>query len=169
MLNLLLAKSKRNKYTDSLAKNKCLMKKNEKRSECPISRSLDLFGDKWSLLIIRDIVFKGYRFYNEFLDAGEGIATNVLSDRLKKLELHGFVISEKYEKQRTKKVYRLTKEGIGLISILLEMMAWGFKYDNTILIPDDRVGIVDRIQNDREAFLKEVITSLQSFDNKNFC
>ncbi len=145
------------------------MKKNEKRSECPISRSLDLFGDKWSLLIIRDIVFKGYRFYNEFLDAGEGIATNVLSDRLKKLELHGFVISEKYEKQRTKKVYRLTKEGIGLIPILLEMMAWGFKYDNTILIPDDRVGIVDRIQNDREAFLKEVITSLQSFDNKNFC
>ncbi len=145
------------------------MKKNEKRSECPISRSLDLFGDKWSLLIIRDIVFKGYRFYNQFLDAGEGIATNVLSDRLKKLELYGFVISKKYEKQKTKKVYQLTEEGIGLIPILLEMMAWGFKYDDTLLIPDDRVGIVDRIWNDREAFLEEVITSLRNFDSKNFC
>ncbi len=145
------------------------MKKNEKRSDCPISRSLDLFGDKWSLLIIRDIVFKGYRFYNQFLDAGEGIATNVLSDRLKKLELYGFVISKKYEKQKTKKVYQLTEEGIGLIPILLEMMAWGFKYDDTLLIPDDRVGIVDRIWNDREAFLEEVITSLRNFDSKNFC
>ncbi len=145
------------------------MKENKKRSECPISRSLDLFGDKWSLLIIRDIAFKGFRFYNEFLDSGEGIATNMLSDRLKKLELNGFIISKKYKELKTKKVYQLTEEGIGLIPILVEMMAWGFKNDDTLLIPDDEVGIVDRIWNDREAFLEEVITSLRNFDSKNYC
>ncbi len=153
----------------SLQNTSLLMKKNEKRSECPISRSLDLFGDKWSLLIIRDIVFKGFRFYNEFLDSGEGIATNMLSDRLKKLELNGFIISKKYKQLKTKKIYQLTEAGIGLIPILLEMMAWGFKHDDTLLIPDNEVGIVDRIWNDREAFLEEVVTALRNFDNKNFC
>ncbi|MCX2681317.1 helix-turn-helix domain-containing protein [Galbibacter sp. EGI 63066] len=145
------------------------MKKTEKRSECPISLSLDLFGDKWSLLIIRDIVFKGYHFYNEFLESGEGIATNVLSDRLKKLELNEFLISEKYQHRKTKKVYQLTEKGIGLIPILLEMIAWGFRNDDTLLIPDDRTSIVDRIWNDKEALLEEITASVRSFDSQNFC
>ena len=145
------------------------MKELKKRSECPISLSLDLFGDRWSLLIIRDIVFKGYHFYNEFLESGEGIATNVLSDRLKKLELNGFLTSKKYELQKTKKVYQLTEKGIGLIPILLEMMAWGFSNDDTLLIPDDRKNIVDRIWNDKNGLLEEIVASVRSFNSKNFC
>lgn len=145
------------------------MKKTDKRSECPISLSLELFGDKWSLLIIRDLIFKGFHFYNEFLESGEGIATNVLSDRLKKLELNEFITSEKYEYLKTKKLYKLTEKGIGLIPILLEMIAWGFSNDETLIIPDDKIGIVDRIWNDKESLLKEIIDSVRSFDNKNFC
>ncbi|WP_298892366.1 helix-turn-helix domain-containing protein [uncultured Psychroserpens sp.] len=145
------------------------MKILEKRSECPISLSLDLFGDKWSLLIIRDLVFKGYHFYNEFLDSGEGIATNVLSDRLKKLEHHGFITSEKYHLQKTKKLYQLTEKGIELIPIIVEMMAWGFKNDDTIFIPEESTAIVDRIRNDKESFINEVTTSVRNFDSKNFC
>lgn len=142
------------------------MRKIAKRSECPISCALDLFGDKWTLLIIRDIAFKGYRFYNEFLETGEGIATNVLSDRLKMLEANGFLISKKYEKNKTKKIYRLSENGIGLIPIVLEMLLWGIKYDDSLMIAP---GIADRIQNDRENLLEEIVTSLNNFDNHNFC
>jgi len=142
------------------------MKIIKKRSECPISRTLDLFGDKWTLLIIRDVVFKGYRFYNEFLTSDEGIATNVLADRLKKMEASGFLLSAKYEQQKRKKVYRLTELGIGLIPIVLEMLLWGIKYDDSLMIAP---GVADRIQNDRENLLEEIVTSLRNFDNKNFC
>jgi DNA-binding HxlR family transcriptional regulator len=149
------------------------MKKCEKRSECPVSRTLDILGDKWTLLIIRDIVFKGFRFYNEFLETGEGIATNILSDRLKMLESKGILISKKYELQKTKKVYLLTEEGIGLIPILLEMLVWGQKFDDTLLIPGEKIGIMDemikRIENDREAFLQELIGAVKSFDTENYC
>jgi DNA-binding HxlR family transcriptional regulator len=150
------------------------MKKYEKRSECPISRALDILGDKWTLLIIRDIVFKGFRFYNEFLETGEGIATNILSDRLKMLESKGFLISKKYELQKTKKVYTLTEEGIGLIPILLEMLVWGNKFDDTLFLLDEEgkgmmEGMIQRIENDREAFLQELIASVRSFDAKNYC
>jgi len=138
----------------------------KKRSECPISRALDLFGDKWTLLIIRDVVFKGYRFYNEFLASDEGIATNVLADRLKKLEANGFLSSQKYEQHKRKKVYRLTELGIGLIPIILEMLVWGIKYDDSLMIAP---GVADRIQNDRENLLEEIITSLRNLDDKNFC
>jgi len=137
-----------------------------KRSECPISRALDLFGDKWTLLIIRDIVFKGYRFYNEFLASDEGIATNVLADRLKKLQAVGFLACQKYEQHKRKKVYRLTELGIGLIPIVLEMLLWGIKYDPSLMIAP---GIADRIQKDRKNLLEEIVTSLRNFDNKNFC
>ena len=143
-----------------------MVKKHEKRSTCPISRGLDLFGDKWTLLIIRDIAFRGFRFYNEFLESGEGIATNVLSDRLKTLESHGFLESKKYEKLKTKKVYLLTETGIGLIPIVLEMLRWGIQFDPTLEIAP---GMVERIENDREKLLEEIVSSLRNFDNLNFC
>ncbi|PCJ63592.1 MAG: transcriptional regulator [Bacteroidetes bacterium] len=142
------------------------MKKTQKRSECPISRTLDLFGDKWTLLIIRDIAFKGHRFYNEFLDSDEGIATNVLSDRLKMLETKGFLVSKKYEQLKTKKVYTLTDEGIGLIPLVLDMLVWGYKFDNSLAV---QPGIIERIENDRDNFIAEIVTALKNYDAKNFC
>lgn len=145
------------------------MKEVEKRSECPISRALDVFGDKWTLLIIRDIVFKEFRFYNEFLETGEGIATNVLSNRLKKLERNGFLESKKYELQRTKKIYRLTNLGIDLIPVLVELLVWGLKYDDTLVLPEDRARAFERIGDNKEGFIEELTESVRSFDAENYC
>lgn len=105
------------------------MRKIEKRSNCPISYTMDFFGDKWTLLIIRDIALKGKCFYKEFLEAGEGIATNVLSDRLKMLESEGIIVSKKYEKLKTMKTYALTAKGKALIPILVEIIIWGGTFD----------------------------------------
>ena len=144
-------------------------KKNEARSECPMSRSLDIFGDKWTLLIIRDLVFKGYRFYNEFVSSEEKIATNILSDRLKKLELNGIIKSEKYELNKTKKVYKLTETGIDLIPVLVELLLWGYKYDESLLNSEERIGAFSMIKEDKEGFIKNVIASVKNFDATNFC
>ncbi|NMH88263.1 winged helix-turn-helix transcriptional regulator [Flavivirga algicola] len=142
------------------------MRKIEKRSDCPISRTLDIFGDKWTLLIMRDLSFKGYQFYNEFLDSGEGMATNVLSDRLKMLEEKGIIISKKYEKLKTRKQYGLTKTGISLVPILLEMLVWGANFDDsTVVIPE----FYQRFLNDRTNLVNEVMISLEKGMNQNFC
>lgn len=105
------------------------MEKSMLRSDCPINYMLEYLGDKWTLLVIRDLVFEGKRFYKEFLASKEGIATNILSDRLKKLESIGIVSSKTYEKQRTQKVYTLTEKGIDLIPILVEIIVWSTKYE----------------------------------------
>ncbi|PCJ82751.1 MAG: transcriptional regulator [Bacteroidetes bacterium] len=146
-----------------------MLKKTHKRSDCPVSRALDILGDKWTLLIIRDIVFGGFRFYNEFLNSGEGIATNVLSDRLKLLEQNGFIESKQYEKQRTKKLYLLTEKGIGLIPIVVELLIWGFDFDTSLPIPEDRKVIIARMKYDKENLIKEITESVRKHDSKNFC
>ncbi|MEM9835728.1 MAG: helix-turn-helix domain-containing protein [Bacteroidota bacterium] len=105
------------------------MKKNKLRSACPINYALENLGDKWALLVIRDLVFEGKRFYKEFLESEEGIATNILSDRLKRLERWGIITSETYALQRTKKVYSLTEKGKDLIPTLVELIQWSAKYE----------------------------------------
>ncbi|MEL6639393.1 MAG: helix-turn-helix domain-containing protein [Bacteroidota bacterium] len=104
------------------------------RSDCPISFALDFFGDKWSLLVMRDLVFEGKRFYKEFLQSKEGIATNVLSDRLKKLEKLGVIRSQVYEKLKTQKEYSLTPKGIDLVPILVEVIIWSTKYESGLAV-----------------------------------
>jgi len=142
------------------------MRKINKRSSCPISRTLDIFGDKWTLLIMRDLAFKGFRFYNEFLDSGEGIATNVLSDRLKMLEKKGILISRKYEKLKTKKEYKLTKTGIATVPMVLEMLAWGANFDDsTEVVPE----FFERFLTDRENLIDEITKALEQDLHQNFC
>ena len=104
------------------------MKKIKKRSDCPISSALDIVGDKWSLLIIRDISMQGKNTYNEFLKSDEKIATNVLADRLSMLEEAGILVKELHPESKAKIFYRLTKKGIDLLPILLEMILWSDKY-----------------------------------------
>lgn len=106
------------------------MKEIKKRSDCPISYVLDFFGDKWSFLIIRDLVFKERKFYKDFLNAEEGIATNILSDRLKRLESIGVIKSKVFEELKTQKEYFLTEKGRDLIPILIEVILWSAKYDS---------------------------------------
>ena len=105
------------------------MNKADLRSDCPINYALEFLGDKWSLLIIRDFVFEGKRYYKDLLNAKEGIATNVLSDRLKRLEAMGIVRSEKSEANRRMKQYTLTDKGKDLIPILLDIIEWSSKHE----------------------------------------
>ncbi len=127
------------------------------RSDCPISYGLDFFGDKWTLLIIRDLAFEGKSFYNDFLHSKEGIATNILSDRLKKLELNGIIASRVYEKLRTKKEYFLTDKGKELIPVLLEMIIWSTTQQDGLAVPAD---FLEGAKNDREELIKRVLASL---------
>ena len=133
------------------------MRKISKRSDCPISYTLDFFGDKWIFLIMRDIALNGKKFYNEFLVAGEGIATNVLSDRLKMLVSRGFITSQTYDKLKTKKEYRLTEKGKDLIPILIEMIIWGAKYDDKTAATYE---FIDKAKRDRKRVINKILDRL---------
>lgn len=103
----------------------------ERRSECPVSLSLEIFGDRWSLLIIRDLMVRGYRTFSEFHGSGEGIATNILKNRLQKLKAARIIRVEKEESDARKVNYRLTKKGIDLAPVLLELLIWGARYEGS--------------------------------------
>ena len=96
-----------------------------------MSVSLDLFGDRWSLLIIRDLMVRGFRTFREFQLSGEGIATNILADRLQRLEAGGIITAEAEETDGRKLNYRLTEKGIDLAPVLLELLIWGARHEET--------------------------------------
>lgn len=127
------------------------------RSDCPISYALDFFGDKWTLLIVRDMVFFKKKFYKDFLDSKEGVATNILSDRLKKLESNGIVTSSVYESLKTRKEYVLTSKGKELIPMLVDMMVWSSKYKDGLDIPD---GFVSKVTSNREEVISKLVAEL---------
>ncbi|MFZ6014674.1 MAG: winged helix-turn-helix transcriptional regulator [Bacteroidota bacterium] len=104
------------------------MAKVKKRSDCPISSALDLVGDKWSLLVVRDILLTGKNTYNEFLASEEGIATNILADRLSMLEEVGILSKEGHPESKAKYYYKLSQQGIDLLPVLVEMILWSDKY-----------------------------------------
>ncbi|CAN5347030.1 helix-turn-helix domain-containing protein [soil metagenome] len=99
----------------------------EKRSECPISCTMDLVGDKWSLLIIRDLMYLGKSTYNEFLNSNERISTNILNDRLVKLTETGLIT---YTGTAKRKIYELTKMGKDLKPILESVALFGIKHSD---------------------------------------
>ncbi len=137
------------------------MRKIEKRSDCPISYSLDLLGDKWTFLILRDMALNGKHFYKDFLHAGEGMATNVLSDRLKMLETYGIIGSRQYDKVRTMKYYSLTEKGRDLIPILIELWVWGARYDPRSAVSKEE--LERRIQN-KDKLMKQYVDAVQVND-----
>jgi DNA-binding HxlR family transcriptional regulator len=103
----------------------------KRRSGCPIAVSLDIFGDRWSLLIVRDLMFKGLSTFTEFGAAGEGIATNVLAERLERLEDAGIIERLADPADGRKATYRLTSKGIDLAPVLVEMVIWAARYEAT--------------------------------------
>jgi DNA-binding HxlR family transcriptional regulator len=119
-----------------------VMKRAENKSHCPVNFALETFGDPWSLLIVRDIVFWGKRTYGEFLDSGEGIATNVLAARLVHLEQKGILTKGPHESDRRKEVYALTEKGLALIPILFEMSGWSTQHDPETTAPKQFVAAV---------------------------
>ena len=105
--------------------------KSKHRSGCPVSMSLETFGDRWSLLIIRDLMVRGFRSFQQFQNSGEGIATNILADRLRKLEAAGIITAEIEEADRRRLSYQLTEKGIDLAPVLLELLIWGARHEQT--------------------------------------
>jgi DNA-binding HxlR family transcriptional regulator len=113
--------------------------------------ALDLLGDRWTLLIVRDLMVRGYRTFREFLYSGEGIATNILSDRLKKLEAGGIVLAEPDAEDGRSAHYRLTEKGISLAPVLLELLVWGAHHEPT----DAPCAVIDHMEQNRAAVLAE--------------
>ncbi len=97
------------------------------RSNCPVNFGLEAFGDRWSLLIIRDIVFWGKKTYGDFLRSDEQIATNILASRLASLEASGIVSKLPHATDRRKDVYQLTARGLDLIPLMVEIISWSGK------------------------------------------
>jgi len=108
-----------------------LDQKTGRRSGCPVSISLERFGDRWSLLIIRDMMVRGYRTFKQFEESGEGIATNILADRLARLRAGGIVEAEPDAHDRRRVIYRLTEKGIDLAPVMLELLLWASKWETT--------------------------------------
>ena len=99
-----------------------------RRSSCAISMALDAIGDKWSLLILRDLMFTGKRSYGEFQASAEGIATNILATRLQTMEAEGIITKETDPDNKRKVLYHLTEKGIALLPVVMELMHWSSQY-----------------------------------------
>ncbi|MEZ2442928.1 winged helix-turn-helix transcriptional regulator [Chitinophaga sp. RCC_12] len=127
------------------------------RSDCPISCSLDVFGDRWSLLIIRDIMLRGKLSYSEFLESEEKIATNILSNRLSVLEAEGILLKRVSPANKSKFLYSLTPKGIDLLPIIIEIMDWGAKYN--VNCPRRELG--KKIKKDKAGAVKEYFAKLR--------
>lgn len=108
-----------------------------RRSDCPIANALDLLGDRWSLLIVRDLVFRGFREFGQFLAGGEGISTNILTERLERLQCAGVLVRFDHPEDGKKYVYRLTGKGIDLVPVLIQLVLWGAKYTPNHAAPAD--------------------------------
>jgi DNA-binding HxlR family transcriptional regulator len=127
-------------------------KRQGRRSTCPINASLEILGDRWSLLIVRDMMFAGARTYSEFLASEEKIATNVLASRLAWLQDKGIVASARNPTDGRSLVYALTSKGVELAPILMELSRWGARFEEG----EPPQGILQAWEADREVFLSEL-------------
>lgn len=107
------------------------------RSECALTNALDIIGDKWTLLVIRDMLFVGKSQFGDFLESPEGISTNILTDRLKRLEEYGLISKKPYQKKPVRHAYFLTEKGEGLRPIMMEIIAWGIKNIEGVYVPTE--------------------------------
>lgn len=130
------------------------MKRQDRRSDCPISFALETFGDTWSLLVMRDLLFTGKRTFGEFLRSEERIATNVLAARLRLLEEAGLIRAEGSGRNER---YSVTAKGLDLLPILLEMIAWSARHDPRTAAPPT---FVARIHKDRAGLIDELRAQL---------
>src|SRR5436309_14972180 len=124
----------------------------KRRSGCPVSISLEIFGDRWSLLIIRDLMVRGFRTFKQFQGSGEGIATNILAERLERLQVEGIISAEPEKADGRRVNYRLTRKGIDLAPVLLELLIWGARHEETAA----PCALIAKMEKDREEVLAEV-------------
>ncbi len=122
------------------------MRSNQPRSYCPINLSLEIFGDAWTLLVLRDMMFSGKRHFGEFLQSDEHISSNILADRLARLVEHGLLTRSDDPTHKQKAIYSLTEKGISLLPIVVQIGAWGSRW-----VPDAR-----KLDASARKFLREL-------------
>ena len=123
----------------------------KRRSLCPLNASVEILGDRWSLLIIRDMMLRGARSYKEFLECAEGIATNILADRLRKLVAYAIITTEPDPSDGRKVIYLLTEKGIDLAPVLTEMVLWAAAHEET-----GNQSLVGQMREDKARFLAAI-------------
>ncbi|WP_269236840.1 winged helix-turn-helix transcriptional regulator [Flavobacterium flavigenum] len=134
------------------------MEKNKKRSNCPISCTLDILGDKWSLLIIRDMMFRQKSTYGEFLKSEEKIATNILASRLQNLEENELIKKSEHPESKAKVLYKLTQKAIDLLPVIVEIYFWADKYFD---VPTDIKSMINDAKKGKEEFIKATTKHLK--------
>lgn len=132
-------------------------KKTKSWAGCPVRFGMSQFGDKWSFLIIRDLMFKGRKYYHEFIEAGEGISTNVLATRLVDLEANGIISKSKDPEKGSRFVYTLTQKGKELMPMMLAMMDWAEKYDDATEVPPE---FIKKLRSDSDSLQQELLDHL---------
>lgn len=126
---------------------------------CPVAFGLDIFGDRWTLLIIRDMLLHGKRTYSDFMASDEKIATNILASRMKHLEDEGVVTRARDPENRRSFIYTLTDKGLSLTPVLLEIVRWSGDY---LHLNKYRQGLIQRIDNDRDGLIAEIYERAQA-------
>lgn len=134
------------------------MENSKKRSDCPISLSLDIWGDKWSLLIVRDLMLDKQCTYGDFLKSDEKISTNILASRLQMLEENELISKSDHPDSKAKVLYKLTQKGIDLFPLMVEINLWADKYYN---LPADRKAMLKEVKKDKEKFIKTATQELK--------
>ena len=138
-------------------------KKQNYRSTCPVNYALEMFGDKWSLLIIRDIVRYHKQTYGEFLNSDEKISTNILANRLSRLEYDGILTKTLDKKDKRKDIYKLTQKGVDLFPIMLEIILWSIKYNPEV--DEYYKTILPLIGNDKQSYIRKRLEEISNFAN----
>jgi len=123
----------------------------KRRSGCPLNASVEMLGDRWSLLLLRDMMLRGFTTFKEFLTSYEGIATNILSDRLKRLIAHGIITTKEDPSDGRKLIYVLTPKGLDLAPVMTEMVLWAAKHEET-----GNQALVRQMQKGKEQFVEMV-------------
>ena len=131
------------------------MKRTERRSDCPINFALQTFGDAWSLLILRDLMFTDRRTYSDFLNAEEGMATNILASRLDQLQNAG-LITKRGEGRGA--AFGLTTKGLDLLPAMLELIAWSGKHDERTAAPNE---FLNQVRRDRAGLIAQLRDQLR--------
>lgn len=131
-----------------------------RRSNCPISFTLDSFGDKWTLLVLRDIMFYDRTRFSDFMPM-ERIATNILADRLSKLEAAGIITKERDVNLKNQFVYSVTQKGRSLLPLLIEMTLWGLEHDPESLASEE---FVARSRNEKPKVIREISRAIEQGD-----